>query len=115
MQHQPSRPHGEAADVQIDVVLAPDQIEQILGRLTGGDGQGCKVFLLPERALAGIAGLGGHVWSFSPFTPALRAAALWFHRQVPLPVRRWPAPAPGSVWPTVPGTGAWTIPPPRWR
>src|SRR5690606_334547 len=65
MQYQPSRGHGEAADIQINVVLAPDQVEQILGGLTGGDWQGCKVFLFPERALAGFAGLGGHGQSLS--------------------------------------------------
>ena len=53
-------PHSKATDIQIDRILAPDDIHQILGRLPGGDRQGSQMFLLAEKAAFDITGLCVH-------------------------------------------------------
>src|SRR3990167_7198498 len=63
MQRQPTRHHGKAADIQIDLILAPDDIHQIASGLPGWDRHRGQVLLLPEQALFNFAGAFGHVAS----------------------------------------------------
>ena len=52
--------HSKATDIQIDRILAPDDIHQVLGWLPGGDRQGGQMLLLAEKAAFDIAGLSVH-------------------------------------------------------
>ncbi|PZQ93989.1 MAG: hypothetical protein DI539_31425 [Flavobacterium psychrophilum] len=60
IQRHPPPPHSKTTDIQKNRVLAPNDIQQVLGCLPGGDRQGGQMLLLAEKAAFDIAGLSVH-------------------------------------------------------